>query len=156
MSNLEFCNQGLTMDDVVYILTLQASLRLWLLLQSTYIMVYKSAYACKLHSITQKWVRSNVSRWFTRLYNSWMTIKIDANYETLIIDYWNFGLSMNALTNHVADSRIRTMTVIHVEHQGVCVTNGQRLNIKIRSRKIWMPREDHGVRQVIAAWAHWC
>ena len=99
-----FINQGLTMDDVVYILTLQASPILWPLLQSMCTTVYKSACICKLHSIAQKWVGSNFSRWFTRLYNSWMTIKIDANYETLIIDFWNFGLSMNALTDHVADS----------------------------------------------------
>ena len=35
---------------------------------------------------------------------------------------------MNAWTDHVADSQIETMTVSHAKHQGVCVSNSQRLN----------------------------
>ena len=48
-----FYNQGLTMDDVVYILTLQDSPRLRPFLQLMYTMVYKSACVYKLHSIAQ-------------------------------------------------------------------------------------------------------
>ena len=86
-----FYNQGLTVDDVVYILTFQASPRLWPLLQSTYIMVYKFACACKLCSITQKWVRSNVFRWLTRLYNPWMTMKNQCklwNSDNWLLKFW--------------------------------------------------------------------
>ena len=91
------------------------------MLQSTYIIVDKFSCICKLCSITQKRVRSSFSRWFTRLHNSWTSIKIDANYEIMIIDYWNFGLSMNALTDHVANSGIRKMIVKKFKHQRVCV-----------------------------------
>ena len=142
-------------------------------------MVYKSACVCKLCSITQKGVRSNFSRWFTRLYNSWMMIKIDANYEILIIDYWNFGLSMNALTDHVADSQIGTMTVKSCKHQGVCVAIIKvKIYTKTNKEKFeccgstlvlgkWLPREHIGVRHIccrrtmvlgkqFAAWALWC
>ena len=74
------------MDDGVYLLTLQASPRLWPSLQSMYAMVYKYACVYKLRSIAQKRVRSNFSRWVTGLYNSWMMIKIAATYEIMIIN----------------------------------------------------------------------
>ena len=50
---LRFCNQRLTVDDAVYILTLQVSPILWPLLHYTYNMVYKSACVYKLCSFAQ-------------------------------------------------------------------------------------------------------
>ena len=48
-------------------------------------------------------------------------IKITANDEILVIDLLNFGVSINALTHHVSNSWMGTMTVNHAEHQGGCV-----------------------------------
>ena len=68
---------------------------------SKYIMVYKSACVCKLRSFTQKGVRKNYLVLFTRMCNSWMTIK-KKSMQIMKIDYCNFGLSMNALIDYVS------------------------------------------------------
>ena len=62
---------------------------------SKYIMVYKSVYVSYTH-LLRKRVRNNSLVLFTRMCNSWITIK--KSMQIMKVDYCNFGLSMNALT----------------------------------------------------------
>ena len=72
--------------------------------------------------------------------------------QIMKIDYCNFGLSTNDLTDHVADSQIMTMIVKSCKHQGVCITIIKvKIHTNTNKEKFWMPREHRGVRQVIAA-----
>lgn len=123
---------------------------------SKYIMVYKFACVCKLHSFTQKGVRNNslvcLQGCVTREW--WLKKK---SMQIMKIDYCNFGLSMNAWTDHEIDSWNGKMTIMSWKHHGVCITIIKvKIHTNTNKEKFWMLREHRGVRQVIAAWAYWC
>ena len=126
------------------LLTLQASPRLWPLPhRSTLWYINLPVYVSYAH-LLRKGVRSNSLVLFTSMCSLWMTKKKKL-IQIMIIDYWNFGLSMNALTQCVVDSWTNTMTIKSWKHPRVRVAI---IKVKISTN---MNKEN-----LHAAWAQWC
>ena len=127
------------------ILTLQASPRLWPLLHwSTLWYINMPVYVSYAH-LLRKGVRNNSLVLFTRMCNSWMTIKNRWKLWKLIIAIlgyqWIPWLIMEV------DSWNGTMTIKSWKHHGVCITIIKvKIHTNANKEKFWMSCEHRGVR----------